>query len=146
MFSGCSAQVRSGGPMTKEEALLQSECMLPLPPSAHNVYFYLIDRGSQDHDLFLRFNADATDIANEIKEQWEFRSSFAKSRGRVTAEPTIDKTNFQQRKTWSKFTQTPAWWKPQDIRRGYYTGTEGFEPKHFWVDEETNTVYFHQFF
>lgn len=130
--------------MTKEDALLQSECMLPLPRSAHNVYFYLIDRGSQDHDLFLRFKADASDIKSEIAKQWEFRSSFAKSRGRDITLPIIDKTNCQQRKTWS--VKTPAWWKPQDIRQGYFSGTEGFEPKSFWVDEDTNMVYFHQIF
>jgi len=145
VLTGCGEKIQSGGPMTREQALAESELKLPLASSAQDVYFYLIDRGSQDHDLFLRYKADASDIKSEIAKEWEFRSSFAKSRGRDITLPITDKTNYQQHKTWSVRT-TPSWWKPQDIRRGFFSGTEGFEPKSFWVDEDTNTVYFHQIF
>jgi hypothetical protein len=146
VIAGCGSQVRTGGPMTCEQALVQSEIQLPVPPSAHDVYFYLVDRGSQDHDLFLRFSADFGDIQLEIAKQWEFRNNFLKRQGIAISQPIIDRVGFSKRKTWIWNVHPPAWWKPQEIRKGFYTGTEGFESQHFWVDEETNTVYFHQFF
>lgn len=146
VLTGCGEKIQSGGPMTREQALVESELKLPLASSAQDVYFYLIDRGSQDHDLFLRYKADASDIKSEIAKEWEFRAEFLNRQGLTFSQPIMDRVGFSKRKTWIWNVRPPAWWKPQEIRKGFYTGTEGFDSQHFWVDEESNTVYFHQFF
>jgi len=144
----CSCEkVRTAGPFDRKTALDQSQLNLPLPPSASDVYYLYIDRGTQDQDLFVRFSAEPKDAERLAKADFEREKAFREKIGRPIPDPVIE--NIPQSTTkkpwgWSSL-GLPVWWRPEKIKKGCYIGSkpETFPIRHFWIDEEKSEAFFY---
>ncbi len=144
---GCDV-VTSGGPLDRAAALQQSQSELPLPPSAHEIYYHHVDRGTQDHDLFVLFSGDTDtkEIEEFILAQFENEKNFRQKMGRSFSDPIIDRNPQAMAKTlWGSSRGLPDWWHPETIKKGFYIGSKpgAFPVRHFWIDEVEGRVFFY---
>ncbi len=146
LVAACN-KVSSAGPLDRQSAIRISETSILLPASAFNIYFHHIDGGSQQHDLFIRYEISSHNIKDEILKVIESQPNFTKSRDKVLVEPITSKKNILTRQTWFWKQSSPSWWRPQDIQTGLHFRVESkLGDQDLWIDEKNNTVYSYQFF
>lgn len=140
---GCDV-VTGGGPLDRAAALQQSE--LPLPQSARDVYYHHIDRGTQDHDIFVRFSGEQKDIQQFVEVYFEDQNAFLRQLGKPMSEPVVE-TDQQamNMKPWEGIRSLPDWWQPEAIKMGRYIGSgqKALYDQHFWIDEVEGKVFFY---
>jgi hypothetical protein len=144
-LAGCDV-VTSGGPLDRVTALQQSQSELPLPPSARDVYYYHIDRGTQDHDLFVRFSGEPKDIEQFATAYFKEQNAFRRKLGKAVSEPLIETSpQAMAKKPGAGRQGLPDWWHPDKIKKGLYIGSkpETFPIRHFWIDEAEGRAYFY---
>jgi len=145
LLVGCDV-VTSGGPLDRASALQQSQSDLPLPPSAHDIYYLHVDQGTQQHYLFVRFSGDLKDIADFAEAKYEKQNEFLKGLGRPIVEPVLDTgKQAMARKPWGNYRKLPNWWHPENIQKGRYigSGAKAIDDQHFWIDEEKGEAFFY---
>ena len=145
LLVGCDV-VTSGGPLDRAAALQQSQSELPLPPSAHEIYYYHLDRGTQDQDLFVRFSGEPKDIEQFVTKYFEDQNASRRRLGSSVSEPVAETDNqAMAKKPGASSRGLPDWWKPGAIKKGRYVGSkpETFPIRHFWIDEAEGRAFFY---
>jgi hypothetical protein len=144
LLAGCD-QIITGGPMGRQEALNHSQLNLPLPSSAHEVFYLYLDRGSQDQDLYVRFSGDPKEIESFAIAFFKKENALRLRMGQPVSDPVVE-TNMEaiQNKPWPGFGTLPKWWDPDSIIKGSYiwNGLGGESSAHFWIDELNGRAFF----
>lgn len=137
---------RSDKPLTAQQAAKQSGIRLPVPDSARNVRFSLTGE-TQNWDLYLCFQASIEQIQKAIDYELGSYKKRATIAGVFPSEhyrrkPIPESVDAQIERS------SPNWWQPRKIKNGYFIGSSnphGYGPR-FWVDIETQTVFYFEHF
>jgi len=134
----------SSKPVTLEQVRRDCEYNLPIPESATDIR-YSLSGSTQDWDVYLSYKINPSDLQKFIdKELSDFtereeRSTVAKTPSKIERRPINSDTL-----TWHIWRDAPSWWKPLNIKRGYFIGnSDPSAGPRFWINEDDNTVVFY---
>jgi hypothetical protein len=145
---GCQRVVTTGGPVDRKAALQLSQIALPLPDSAHDVYFLLVDYGTQNHDLFVRFSGDVNEIQGFVAKTFNMQHEVSRTSGKEPIGETLDESAAaRSRRPWGT-AKLPDWWHPEAMQGARYIGDNSKAPfdEHFWIDTNQGLVYYYSHF
>lgn len=137
-LSGCDSLLRSEKPLSRREAL--SNVGVPLPESAHNIYFLSFAGGMQDLERFVRFDLAPEDIAGAVKAIIDFGITVSGKELPYNSRSLSAADFASPRKDWMPVN----WWNLHDITQGYYRGEDVSYGVHIWVDTQRSRVYVYQ--
>lgn len=129
---------RAGTPQTRAEAINRLD--IPLPASAHAVYYLDYAGGLQDLERFIRFEADPQEIDSAVD---AIVAANIKTMGRAFPYPRrgIDATALPSPR---KEFLPMKWWNPESAKRGYYRGHTDAYALRILVDEGNSRIYIYQ--
>ncbi len=132
---------RADTPLSREEAVNNNvEMMLPLPKSAHNVYYFVYAGGLQDLEQYIRFDVEKTEIESCVEAI--IRENNAEMKRQLTYE--VIEINKVPHIVPRKEFLPVKWWNTQEIKNGYYRGEQEAYAVRVWVDKENNLIYVYQ--
>ena len=138
---GCSdkAQLRSDVPVSRSVATTVL-VDVPLPASAHSIYYLMFGGGLQDLEFLVRFDVDPADLDAAVdslvawnNKQMSRALSYPRSPISGTSPPAPRK-DFQP----------VSWWDPATISTGYYRGQDDAWALRIFVDQARSRIYMWQ--
>ncbi len=138
---GCSdnAIVRCDLPATKA-AVDKEHLGVPMPTSAHSIYYLFFSGGLQDLEFFVRFEVDPKDLDAAVDALVAWNN---KQMGRALAYPRSLLSAAVPPVPRSEFLPMP-WWDPSAISPGYYRGHDESHALKLFVDQARSQIYFYQ--
>lgn len=138
---GCSdeATMRSDLPATKASVDKQ-HLGVPMPTSAHSIYYLLFSGGLQDLEFFVRFEVDPKDLDAAVDALVAWNN---KQMGRALAYPRSPLATAAPPVPRSEFLPMP-WWDPAVISTGYYLGHDESHALKIFVDQARSRIYLYQ--
>ncbi len=137
---GCSdeATVRSDLPATR--AAVSKVLDLPLPASAHSIYYLMFGGGMQDLEFFARFDVDPKDLDAAVDGLVAWNN---KQMGRALAYPRSPLSAATPPTPRCEFLPM-GWWDPPTISTGYYRGHDESYALKLFVDQTRSRIYLYQ--
>jgi len=119
---------------------------LNVPETASDIRYslsgYKQDWGTDAHtlenrDTYISYKISPSDLKNHI----EKTTNFSETNGVLEGEQFERLPISSDTLTWRIWRRAPRWWKPLDIKRGYFIRySYGHYETRFWVNEDDNTV------
>ena len=140
LLCGCSGESldRADSPLPRVSAV--KRVGLPLPSSAHDIYFLESAGGLQDLERYIRFDVDRAELAAAVEALVaENNKTFARNlpySRRYLSAATLP----SPRKEFLPMT----WWNPSTVAKGYFQGEAASYALEIWVDEDASRIYIYQ--
>lgn len=138
LVMGCDQRGASSHPVDVTTARRSVPFSLPLPDSAANVEFSWRSGGTQDWELWLKFNDSSANVENLAKKELIFFSHDTGMRREDYLKRPLREARFGT--SWS----APSWWKPDAVQSGWYMGSLGYSGPRVWMDTASNTAYLYE--
>ncbi len=138
---GCSDESisRSDKPLTRAAASKELSDM-PLPASAHSIYYLSYVGGTQDLETYVRFDVDPQELDPAVDSlvTWnnrQMKRSLAYPRAPLSAAIAVTPDK--------NFLPMP-WWDPATVKKGYFRGHIDGYALRILVDQARSRVYVYQ--
>ena len=140
LLSGCSAMDRADKPAPLQQ--VNRIAPAPLPASAANALYVFYAGGTQDLELYLRFDCDAADVDSWVDSAVSSNNAVFKRSLPYSSIPIAMAPKDGTRPAPS--VAPISWWTPLSIVNGYYRGAMESYGLRFWVDKSRSRVYVYQ--
>jgi len=138
---GCSnkPQLRSDAPVSRSMATTVL-VDVPLPSSAHSIYYLMFGGGLQDLEFLVRFDVDPKELDSAVDSlvAWNNKQH---SRALPYPRSPISATTPQSPR---KDFQPVNWWDPTTISTGYFRGQDDAWALRIYVDQARSRIYIWQ--
>lgn len=138
LLSCNSATNRSDVPVGRSVAT--SVLDIPLPVSAHNIYYLDFAGGLQDLERYIRFDVDPSEITAAVDALITENNAM---HGRSLPYPVTSLTTTDLPIPRPEFLPLP-WWTPGSATTGYYRGHIDAYALRILVDEGNSRIYIYQ--
>lgn len=140
LVAGCSGIERADKPAPIEKA--NTVAPAPLPASASNALYVSYAGGTQDLELYLRFDCDAADVDSWVELAVRSNNATFQRSLPYASVPIAEAPRDAASPT--AFVAPISWWTPSTITNGYYRGEMDGYGLRIWVDRSSSRVYVHQ--
>ena len=138
LIMGCDQRGASSHPVDVMTARKSVPFNLPIPDSAANVQFSWRSGGTQDWELWLKFNDSPANVENLAKKELNF---FSHDVGMRKGDyPKLPLQEARPGTSWC----APGWWRPDAVQSGWYMGYSGYSGPRVWMDTASNTAYLYE--
>ena len=140
LVCGCSMENldRADSPLTRASAI--KRVGVPLPSSAHNVYFLAFAGGLQDLERYVRFDVNQAELSSAVEALVADNNKMLSRSLPYLTQLLSAAPAASPRKEFLPMT----WWNPSAVTNGYFRGeTDGYALR-IWVDEDASRVYVYE--
>ena len=133
------AQLRSDVPVSRPAA--KTDLVdVPLPASAHSIYYLMFGGGLQDLEFLVRFDVDPSELDSAVDSLVAWNNKQLSRSLPYPRSPIVGTTPPTPRKDF----QPVNWWDPATISTGYYRGQEDAWALRIFVDKARSRIYMWQ--
>ena len=132
-------QLRSDAPVSRSVAT-KVLVDVPLPASAHSIYYLMFGGGLQDLEFLVRFDVDPSDLDLAVDSLVAWNNKQMSRALPYPRSPILGSAPPAPRKDF----QPVSWWDPTTISTGYYRGQDDAWALRIFVDQARSRIYMWQ--